>query len=119
MLPVNKSGGLLIFDYSLLRSAMHEVPKKTLTSFLAQLPEETRKKYNDLVNESENHLEHINNYPINMEEFVEFNKAVKKATAALDDLIDNSKALIQMVALIEENKSHNHDINKINSKKAI
>jgi hypothetical protein len=40
-----------------------------------------------------------------MEEFVEFNQAVRKAAAALDDLIDGSKALIQMVALIEENKT--------------
>ena len=39
LLPVNKSGGLLIFDYSLLRSTMHEIPKKTLNLFLAQLPE--------------------------------------------------------------------------------
>ena len=54
-----------------------------------------------------------------MEEFVEFNKAVKKANAALDDLIDGSRALIQMVVLIEENKSQNHDFNKINPKKAI
>lgn len=67
---MNKSGGLLIFDYSLLRSVIHDVPKKTLTSFLGQLPEETKKKYNELVNESENHLDRINNYPINMEEFV-------------------------------------------------
>jgi hypothetical protein len=51
-LPPNKSGGLLVFDYSLLRSTMHEVPKKTLNAFLAQLPEETKKKCNDLVNES-------------------------------------------------------------------
>ncbi len=53
-----------------------------------------------------------------MEGFVEFNKAVKKASSALDDLIDGSKALIQMVALIDENKSQNHDFNKINTKKA-
>lgn len=36
-----------------------------------------------------------------MEEFVEFNQAVKKATFALEDLIEGSKSLIQMVALIE------------------
>lgn len=71
------------------------------------------------MNESEGHLEAINNYPVNMEGFVEFNMAVKKASSALDDLIDGSKALIQMVALIEENKSQNHDFNKINPKKAI
>lgn len=47
------------------------------------------------------HLEHINNYPVNMESFVEFNKSVKKATAALEDLMDGSKALIQMTALID------------------
>ena len=64
-------------------------------------------------------MEAINNYPVSMEGFVEFNMAVKKASSALDDLIDGSKALIQMVALIEENKSQNHDFNKINPKKAI
>lgn len=36
-----------------------------------------------------------------MEEFVEFNQAVKNASSALDDLIEGSKSLIQMVALID------------------
>jgi hypothetical protein len=53
-----------------------------------------------------------------MEGFVEFTKAVKKASSALDGLIDGSKALTQMNALFDENKSQNHDNNKISTKKA-
>lgn len=49
-LPMSKNDGLLLFDYSMLRAAIHEVPKKTLMTFLGQLPEETKKKYNYLVN---------------------------------------------------------------------
>lgn len=46
---------------------------------------------------------------------------MKKASSALDDLIDGSKALTQMnalFALFDHSKSQNHDNNKINTKKA-
>lgn len=83
LLPEDKKGHLLLYNYTELRKNIIHLPKQTLASFFALLPEETSQRCRDLTAEARGLLESISIYPTDIISFAKFNKAVRAAAERL------------------------------------